>query len=151
MRTACHAALQARWALTAVPWPPRRCGPADNLTRWAELINASRHPLLIENCHWGQAVPTGVPLSTLQLVYEPCDPGSASQTGFHFDAGSRALVKAGPRGSGSGSPLCVQGGAGPLDSHGEEDKALEVKRGAEHSLLGTLHLLCAELRPCVCV
>ena len=35
------------------------CGPANNLTRWAELINETGTPIAIENCHWGQTVPTG--------------------------------------------------------------------------------------------
>ena len=37
------------------------CGPALNLTRWAEVINASGHAVLIENCHWGKTVPLGKP------------------------------------------------------------------------------------------
>lgn len=35
------------------------CGPHRNLTRWAEAINASGHPILIEDCHWGGTVPLG--------------------------------------------------------------------------------------------
>jgi hypothetical protein len=37
------------------------CGPSNNLTRWAELINATGHAVLIEDCHWGNTVPTGKP------------------------------------------------------------------------------------------
>ena len=81
------------------------CGPARNLTRWAELINASGHPLLIEDCHWGQTVPTGVPQSMPQLRYEPCDPNSAAQTGFHYDSRTKTVAKTGLGSSASG---CVQ-------------------------------------------
>lgn len=37
------------------------CGPNNNLTRWAELINETGHAITIENCHWGSTVPTGKP------------------------------------------------------------------------------------------
>lgn len=35
------------------------CGPADNLTRWNEIINATEHAVMVENCHWGLTVPRG--------------------------------------------------------------------------------------------
>jgi len=34
------------------------CGEFLNLTLWAQLLNASGRPVLIENCHWGGDVPT---------------------------------------------------------------------------------------------
>lgn len=34
------------------------CGEFLNLTWWADLLNATGRPILIENCHWG-AVLTG--------------------------------------------------------------------------------------------
>jgi alpha-galactosidase len=33
------------------------CGEFMNLTWWAELLNATGHPVMIENCHWGGTVP----------------------------------------------------------------------------------------------
>ena len=33
------------------------CGEFENLTRWAELINVSGRPMMIENCHWGGDAP----------------------------------------------------------------------------------------------
>ena len=39
----------------------RTGGPANNLSRWAEVINASGHAVSVENCHWGQTVPHGKP------------------------------------------------------------------------------------------
>lgn len=33
------------------------CGEFLNLTWWAELLNATGRPVMIENCHWGGAVP----------------------------------------------------------------------------------------------
>lgn len=33
------------------------CGQFTNLTRWEELINATTHPMMIENCHWGGDAP----------------------------------------------------------------------------------------------
>lgn len=29
------------------------CGEFLNLTWWADLLNATGRPILIENCHWG--------------------------------------------------------------------------------------------------
>ena len=29
------------------------CGQLNNMSRWASLLNASKRPLMIENCHWG--------------------------------------------------------------------------------------------------
>ena len=53
------------------------CGPANNLTRWAEVINASGHAMLVENCHWGQTVPHGKPRqeSSRMLGVSPEDDG----------------------------------------------------------------------------
>eukprot|EP01006_Ploeotia_vitrea_P048604 TRINITY_DN67255_c4_g1_i1.p1 TRINITY_DN67255_c4_g1~~TRINITY_DN67255_c4_g1_i1.p1 ORF type:complete len:378 (-),score=24.30 TRINITY_DN67255_c4_g1_i1:364-1344(-) len=34
------------------------CGASKNLTLWAELLNKTGRPVLIENCHWGLTVPT---------------------------------------------------------------------------------------------
>lgn len=33
------------------------CGQFRNLTWWAELLNATIRPVMIENCHWGQTIP----------------------------------------------------------------------------------------------
>ncbi|KAJ9455809.1 Alpha-galactosidase 3 [Diplonema papillatum] len=33
------------------------CGEWTNLTWWAELLNATGRPVMIENCHWGDTVP----------------------------------------------------------------------------------------------
>lgn len=33
------------------------CGEFENLTVWAELINATGRPMMIENCHWGGDAP----------------------------------------------------------------------------------------------
>merc|ERR1719162_2167316 len=33
------------------------CGEFMNLTWWAELLNATGRPVMIENCHWGGTVP----------------------------------------------------------------------------------------------
>lgn len=33
------------------------CGQFRNLTWWAELLNATGRPIMIENCHWGGTVP----------------------------------------------------------------------------------------------
>ncbi|KAJ9455270.1 Alpha-galactosidase 3 [Diplonema papillatum] len=33
------------------------CGQFKNLTWWAELLNATGRPIMIENCHWGGTVP----------------------------------------------------------------------------------------------
>jgi len=33
------------------------CGQFKNLTWWAELLNATGRPIMIENCHWGQTIP----------------------------------------------------------------------------------------------
>jgi alpha-galactosidase len=33
------------------------CGQFENLTVWADLINASGRPMMIENCHWGGDAP----------------------------------------------------------------------------------------------
>ena len=29
------------------------CGQLNNMTRWANLLNASARPVMLENCHWG--------------------------------------------------------------------------------------------------
>ncbi|EDQ91557.1 uncharacterized protein MONBRDRAFT_31543 [Monosiga brevicollis MX1] len=34
------------------------CGEFMNLTYWADLLNATGRPILIENCHWGDTLPT---------------------------------------------------------------------------------------------
>jgi len=34
------------------------CGEFLNLTNWANLLNATGRPVLIENCHWGGDLPT---------------------------------------------------------------------------------------------
>eukprot|EP01065_Artemidia_motanka_P016279 TRINITY_DN1_c0_g1_i5.p2 TRINITY_DN1_c0_g1~~TRINITY_DN1_c0_g1_i5.p2 ORF type:complete len:436 (+),score=164.51 TRINITY_DN1_c0_g1_i5:64-1371(+) len=36
------------------------CGEFLNLTWWAELINETGRPILIENCHWGHTTPGGL-------------------------------------------------------------------------------------------
>jgi alpha-galactosidase len=36
------------------------CGEFLNLTWWAELLNATGRPIMIENCHWGGTTPGGV-------------------------------------------------------------------------------------------
>jgi len=33
------------------------CGEFRNLTWWAQLLNATGRPIMIENCHWGGTVP----------------------------------------------------------------------------------------------
>ena len=33
------------------------CGEFENLSTWADLINASGRPMMIENCHWGGDAP----------------------------------------------------------------------------------------------
>ena len=33
------------------------CGQFLNLTQWAQLLNATGRPIMIENCHWGRTVP----------------------------------------------------------------------------------------------
>merc|ERR1719333_1637757 len=40
------------------------CGQFLNLTWWAELLNATGRPIMIENCHWGGTVPGQKPAST---------------------------------------------------------------------------------------
>ena len=51
------------------------CGPANNLSRWAEVINASGHAVSVENCHWGQTVPHGKPPDDSRLGVGPDDDG----------------------------------------------------------------------------
>jgi hypothetical protein len=34
------------------------CGEFLNLTYWAQLLNETKRPVIIENCHWGGDVPT---------------------------------------------------------------------------------------------
>ena len=51
------------------------CGPANNLSRWAEVINASGHAVSVENCHWGQTVPHGKPPDDSRLGVGPGDDG----------------------------------------------------------------------------
>jgi hypothetical protein len=34
------------------------CGEFRNLSLWAELLNATGVPVMIENCHWGADLPT---------------------------------------------------------------------------------------------
>ena len=33
------------------------CGEFRNLTWWAQLLNETKRPVMIENCHWGDTVP----------------------------------------------------------------------------------------------
>jgi alpha-galactosidase len=33
------------------------CGQFRNLTWWAELVNKTGRPVLLENCHWGETIP----------------------------------------------------------------------------------------------
>jgi hypothetical protein len=48
------------------------CGPSNNLTRWAEVLNATGKAVLIEDCHWGSTVPTG---KTPPFGVSPADDG----------------------------------------------------------------------------
>ena len=91
------------------------CGPANNLTRWAELINHTGHAMTIENCHWGGTVPTGVPASMPRLEYAVCDPGAAAQAGFAYDDATNAVTREGLCADGGGSSSIggsVHGGGG---------------------------------------
>eukprot|EP01047_Picozoa_sp_COSAG01_P027959 COSAG01_NODE_1863_length_9037_cov_37.811591_11_plen_333_part_00 len=88
------------------------CGPADNLTRWAELINRTGQPVLVEDCHWGQTVPTGVPVSQLTLSAELCDPATPAQRGFRYNRHTKAVTWAAAAGRGPPLPLCMQGTPG---------------------------------------
>ncbi|KAJ9455014.1 Alpha-galactosidase [Diplonema papillatum] len=36
------------------------CGEFHNLTWWAQLLNQTGRPIMIENCHWGNTVPSQV-------------------------------------------------------------------------------------------
>jgi len=51
-----NVAAIARYGFSAVKLDG--CGPHRNLTTWAALLNATR-PTLVEDCHWGNTVPTG--------------------------------------------------------------------------------------------
>jgi len=50
------------------------CGPANNMTEWGELLNASSRPLLIEDCldkhFWGHVPPEEPPTPTADLLKE---------------------------------------------------------------------------------
>ena len=113
----CHVTVLSDMPTAAVPMFRRQvkfdgCGPANNLTRWAELINASGQPFTIENCHWGMAVPTGVPPTALELRSATCNPTSSSQRGFSYNRETKAVTKIV-----GDQPICAQ--ARPADASGQ--------------------------------
>ncbi len=61
---------------------------------WAELLNATGKPVIIENCHWGNTVPSGEPpVSSGQNVFIGTCDGSAEQQWILTPvAGSKDLV-----------------------------------------------------------
>ena len=70
------------------------CSMFHNLTKWAELINATGRPVLIENCHQGAYTPgmqqwqgCAPPLPPLPLPQDLVDHSSGSETPFLWSAG----------------------------------------------------------------
>ena len=70
---------------------------------------------MIEDCHWGMTVPSGVPQSALELRSSTCDPTSSSQRGFSYSQETKAVTRIGSAGdprttsrADSGPALCVQ-------------------------------------------